>query len=72
MNRVDPLTTLDGAIASLQRLRDQFDDRSTGAPQHEVFGRYINAPVWPWFFAGTLVGAVIVLMFAVAWLQAGT
>ena len=72
MNRVDPLTTLDGAIASLQRLRDQFDDRPDNARQHEVFGRYINAPVWPWFFAGTLVGAVIVLMFAVAWLQAGS
>ena len=72
MNRVDPLTTLDAAIASLQRLRDQFDDRPAEAPQHEVFGRYINAPVWPWFFAGTLVGAVIVLMFAVAWLQAGS
>ena len=72
MNRVDPLTTLDGAIASLQRLRDQFDDRSAAAPQREVFGRYINARVWPWFFAGTLVGAVIVLMFAVAWLQAGS
>ena len=72
MNRVDPLATLDGVIASLQRLRDQFDQRPVAAPQHEVLGRYINAPVWPWFWAGTLVGAVIVLMFAVAWLQAGS
>jgi hypothetical protein len=71
MNSVHPLTTLDSVIASLQRLRDQFDDGSAGAPQHEAFGRYINAPVWPWVRAGTLVGALIVLIFAVAWLEAG-
>jgi len=66
---VDPLATLDGVIASLQRLREQFDDRSADAA-HEVLGRYINAPVWPWFWAGTFAGAVIVLMFVVAWLHA--
>jgi len=33
----------------------------------EPRGPYINAPVWPWFAAGWIVGALFVLLFLIAW-----
>ena len=36
MNSVHPLTTLNSVIASLQRLRDQFDDGSAVTTDHDL------------------------------------
>lgn len=30
---------------------------------------YIDAPVWPWSFAGWVIAAVALLTFVVAWLR---
>jgi hypothetical protein len=38
-----------------------------GAPAYELYGRYINAPVWPWLAAGWVLGALFVVLFVVAW-----
>lgn len=48
--------TLDSVIESLQHLRSALAGESTTeAPPSELQGRYINAPVWPWFAAGWIV-----------------
>ena len=64
----DRLRQLDSAIAQLHQLRSALaPDLTELAPPAEIQGRYINAPVWPWFAAGCVIGAAIVLMFVVAW-----
>jgi hypothetical protein len=32
----------------------------------ELYGPYLNAPVWPWHVAGWVVSALFVLMFVIA------
>jgi len=64
----DRLKTLDTGIAHLQELRRTL----AGAPPspdapYDLHGRYLNAPVWPWFAAGWVVGALFVVLFLVAW-----
>ena len=61
----DQRQTLDRAIAELQQLRRELSPQ-TAEPPTDVRGRYIDAPVWPWFFAGWLVGALFVLSFVIA------
>ncbi len=68
MDAGNSVKTLDDVIASLQELRSTLVGRSTSeTPPSELQGRYINAPVWPWFAAGWIVGALFVLMFLGAW-----
>lgn len=61
------LRTLDAAIARLQALRRAIAGEPTPIPPPELHGPYINAPVWPWFAAGCVLGALFVLLFVVAW-----
>ena len=59
---------LDAVIANLQQLRSTLvGETQTETPLSELQGRYIDAPVWPWFAAGWIVGALVVLLFLVAW-----
>jgi len=59
---------LDAVIASLQQLRSALvGELPAEASPTELQGRYLNAPVWPWFAAGWIVGALFVLLFLVAW-----
>jgi hypothetical protein len=62
------LRTLEGAIVRLQQLRIVLGGDSVApvAPS-ELRGRYINAPVWPWFAAGWIIGALFVALLMVAW-----
>jgi hypothetical protein len=64
----DKLRAIDEAIRRMQRLRAQIARGSTALPPGELYGPHINAPVWPWFVAGWLVGALFVAMFVVAWI----
>ena len=32
----------------------------------ELYGPYLNAPVWPWHVAGWIVSALFALMFVIA------
>ena len=60
--------SLDAAIAHLQQLRGSLvTETLADAPPSELQGRYINAPAWPWFAAGWIVGALFVLLCLVAW-----
>ena len=65
-SRADKLRTLDAAIARLQQIRNTLTWEAL-VPPYELHGRYINAPVWPWFVAGWIVGALFVVVFLVAW-----
>jgi hypothetical protein len=38
-----------------------------GAPAYEVYGRYVNAPVWPWVAAGWGMSGMFALFFIVSW-----
>jgi hypothetical protein len=60
----EQLVVLDRAIARLHELRRTIAPE--GAPVPVVHGRHINAPVWPWFVAGWIVGALFVVAFVVA------
>jgi hypothetical protein len=62
------LATLDASIARLQRLRRAIvgDAEISDKRAYELHGPYINAPVWPWFVAGWVIGALFVLMFVFA------
>jgi hypothetical protein len=49
----DRLKTLDAFISRLQAMRSMLaGEACPGAPRYELHGRYIHAPVWPWFAAG--------------------
>jgi hypothetical protein len=63
----DRLETLDASIARLQRLRHTLVGKlPPDAHPYELHGPYLHAPVWPWFAAGWIVGALFVLMFVFA------
>ena len=68
VDRTNAQTLLDRAIRSLQQLREALEEPGPVTPPKELYGRYIDAPVWPWFWAGWTAGALIVLMFVVAWI----
>ena len=66
-SRGEKLKTLDALIARLQQLRRGLaGDLGYGKSPSERPGRYINSPEWPWFVAGTTVGALIVLLLVFA------
>lgn len=61
------LRALDTSIARLQALRRAIaGDATPDAHPHELHGPYLHAPVWPWFVAGWIIGALFVLMFVLA------
>jgi hypothetical protein len=60
------LRTLDTSIAHLHTLRRSMAGDLPDAPPYELHGPYLHAPVWPWFAAGWVIGALFVLMFVFA------
>ena len=67
-SRAEKLQALDATIARLHQLRAALiGDEPGRVPPGTLHGPYINAPVWPWFAAGWVVGALFVLLFLVAW-----
>lgn len=38
-----------------------------GAPAYEIYGRHVNAPVWPWVAAGWSISALFALLFILSW-----
>ena len=67
----DRLKTLDASIARLQQLRRSIaGDAAPYVAPSELHGPYLYAPVWPWFLAGWIIGALFVLMFVFARLWA--
>lgn len=61
------LQALDASIVRLQQLkRTLVGDTSPHEPPSELHGPYLHAPVWPWFVAGWVIGALFVLMFGFA------
>jgi hypothetical protein len=66
-SRGEKLEKLDALIAHLQQLRRGLTgDLGYGKAPSERPGRYIDSPEWPWFVAGTSVGALIVLLLVFA------
>ena len=66
------LPMLDRIIASLREVSDGLGGAGAdgaGMPPEELRGRYIDAPLWPWFAAGCVVGTLVVLLFLVAWMS---
>jgi hypothetical protein len=39
-------------------------------PAYEYDSPYINAPVWPWSFAGYAMATLMLVLFLLAWLDA--
>jgi hypothetical protein len=65
---IERLRTLDATIVRLQSLRQTLAREPVpGLPNNEFYGRHVNAPVWPWFTAGCVIGALFVLFFVIAW-----
>jgi hypothetical protein len=65
--RAERLKTVEAAIARLERLRNSLGGGALPPlPSGELYGRHINAPVWPWFAAGWLLGALFALAFLLA------
>jgi hypothetical protein len=62
----DKLKTLDAAMARLQELRGRLVGEPAAPEAPEIRGRYLHAPVWPWFAAGWILGALFMLMFVLA------
>lgn len=61
------LRALDASIVRLQQLkRTLVGETSPHEPPLELHGPYLYAPVWPWFVAGWVIGALFVLMFVFA------
>src|SRR5262245_54756386 len=66
-SRGEQLKKLDTLIARLQQLRRKLaGDVGYSKGPSERPGRYIDSPEWPWFVAGTSVGALIVLLLVFA------
>ena len=64
----EKLKAIDAEIRRLELLRRSVaGDVSKNILSQELYGPYLNGPVWPWFAAGWLLGALFVLLFVVAW-----
>ena len=64
----EKLQAIDAEIRRLEQLRRSVSgDVSKNILSQELYGPYINAPVWPWLAAGWVLGALFVLLFVVAW-----
>ena len=65
------LRALETSIVRLQQLRLTLAGEALlHEPPSELHGPYLHAPVWPWFLAGWVAGALFVLMFVFARLLA--
>jgi hypothetical protein len=60
------LRALDAALRHLQHVRSALIGEAPVPSRYELRGRYINAPVWPWFTAGWVLGALFVLLLLLA------
>ena len=60
------LRTLDAALRHLQHVRSALIGEAPVSSRYESRGPYINAPVWPWFTAGWVLGALFVLLLLLA------
>jgi hypothetical protein len=64
----EKLKAIDAEMRRLEQLRRSVaGDVSKNILSQELYGPYLNAPVWPWFAAGWVLGALFVLLFVVAW-----
>jgi hypothetical protein len=66
-SRVERLNAIDAMIARLRELRRALAGENEHVP-FEVYGPYINAPVWPWTVAGWTMAAIFLLLFLITWL----
>jgi hypothetical protein len=65
--RAERLRTLDAAIERLETIRSELAGfRGPEGVSPDVRSPRLDAPVWPWFAAGWVFGALFVLMFLVA------
>jgi hypothetical protein len=60
------LRTLDAALSQLQHLRSTLIGEAPVPSRYELRGRHIDAPVWPWFTAGWVLGALFVVLLLLA------
>jgi hypothetical protein len=61
------LRELEASIARLRQLKHELvGESSPFEPPSELHGPYLHAPVWPWFLAGWIAGALFVLLFVFA------
>ena len=67
-SRTERLNTLDALIARFRELRRALRDDGTDTNPYELYGPYINAPVWPWNVAGWGMALFFMLMFLMTWL----
>ena len=66
-SRGEKLKKLDTLIRQFQQLRRALaGDAGYQKGALERPGRHIDSPEWPWFVAGTSVGALIVLLLVLA------
>jgi len=66
-SHADRLRALNASIVRLQQLkRTLVGDTTPHEASTELHGPYLYAPVWPWFLAGWIIGALFVLMFVFA------
>ena len=71
-SQADRLQVLEASIVRLQQLKRTLVGEASPPYQSpsELHGPYLHAPVWPWFLAGWVAGALFVLMFVFARLLA--
>ena len=66
-SQADRLQALESSIVRLQRLKlTLVGAAAPHEPPSELHGPYLPAPVWPWFLAGWVAGALFVLLFVIA------
>jgi hypothetical protein len=66
-SQTDRLRALDASIVHLQQLKlTLLGEALPYESPSELHGPYLHAPVWPWFLAGWVTGALFVLMFVFA------
>ena len=66
-SQTDRLRALEASIVRLQQLKLTLVGEALPREfPSELHGPYLHAPVWPWFLAGWVTGALFVLMFVFA------
>ncbi len=66
-SQTERLQALEASIVRLQQMKLALvGDASPHEPPSELYGPYLHAPVWPWFLAGWVAGALFVLLFVFA------